>query len=213
MAKYLRSGLVVGVAVATTALITSTVVSQQTHKDAKQPAAVDMEQFMQLCIENGTPGKEHAELMSFAGNWDLVTRVWMMPGSEPETSKAKAEMRPAMDGRFLIEKVEGSFDMGGQPMPFQGMTVLGYDNFKKKYIFVWFDSMTTGIMSGEGTHDPRANTYTYFSEAPDFMKGGMKQVKSVTTVVSKDKHLFEMFEKDESGKWWKNFDISYSRVN
>ena len=35
--------------------------------------------------------------------------------------------------------------------PFQGRGTTGYDNIKQKYVLSWVDSMSTGILSCEGS--------------------------------------------------------------
>ena len=61
-----------------------------------------------------------------------------------------------LGGRYLEQRYEGT--MMGQP--FSGIGVTGFDNYKKKFVSTWVDSMGTAIMTmtrhgrqvGEGHH-------------------------------------------------------------
>jgi len=185
-----------------TAFITSTVISQQDQ------GGYEMSPEMQKWMELGTPGKEHAELAKCVGKWNMNTKMWEEPGSEPQTSQCTCEYKSIMGGRYIVEKMNGDF----QGSPMEGMSIAGYDNFKKKYVYCWVDSMSTGLFIGEGTADASGKTITYISEMPDPMKGGMQQVKSVETKISDNERKFQMFMKDDSGKWWLHFEGHMTRA-
>ena len=59
--------------------------------------------------------------------------------------------------RVMVEEVKSQ--MMGQPFTGHGMS--GYDNVSDKYWATWIDSMSTGVMTSEGTCDANmACTYT-----------------------------------------------------
>ena len=153
-----------------------------------------------------TPGEPHAFLAKMVGEWEITTKMWQAPGTDPEESKGTAKMKMIMDGRYILEKLEGSF----QDQPFQGMGITGYDNMKGKFVSVWLDSMGTGIMTSEGTCD--GDACTYFGEAPDVVTGKYKRVKMIGRHPSDDEMIFEMYDKGPGGEEFMSFRIRYRRA-
>ena len=106
---------------------------------------------MQAWLEFGTPGEAHEAMKAWVGEWNLETTMWMAPGAPPSTSKAYSKAELIMDGRYLVEHVNGEIDMGdGNTVPFEGVSLVGYDNHKKKYFSTWIDSFSTAMMVEEG---------------------------------------------------------------
>jgi hypothetical protein len=66
---------------------------------------------------------------------------------KPVESDGTNTYEMALGDRFLIEHSKGS--MGG--MAFEGMGILGYNNFTGQYDSVWLDNMGTQIMVSHGT--------------------------------------------------------------
>jgi hypothetical protein len=135
----------------------------------------------------------------------------MYPGAQPESSTSTATMETILGGRFLVERVKGSFSMGDQQMPFEGFGLIGFDNYTKKHTFVWADTMGTMTMSAEGTADATGKVITYFGKYPNPITGATTEVKSVQRIINDDKHVFEMHEKQADGSWFKNFEITATR--
>ena len=115
------------------------------------------QQEMQAMMEAmGKVGPEHQQLKQhFAGDWNAdVTAYW---GPAPEKSTGTLKNEAMMGGRYL----HGMFKGTAMGQPFEGASVSGYDNTKKKYFNVWFDSMSTGAMMAEGDYDSSTKTYSY----------------------------------------------------
>lgn len=111
------------------------------------------EEMMAEYMKLGQPGKEHAELMKGVGEWNTITRMQTAP-TEPWTEgKGFTKIQKALGGRFLIEKVQYNFNFGGFETKTDGILILGYDNFTKKYQSIWIDSMSTGMFYTEGEMD------------------------------------------------------------
>ena len=73
------------------------------------------------------PGDMHKMLEAQNGEWDAEVSMWMQPGAPPTKSTAMAKNEMVMGGRYQMSKTIGTM-MG---MPFEGMSLLGYDNMKK----------------------------------------------------------------------------------
>jgi len=160
------------------------------------------------------PGEEHQKMAGFVGYWEMATKWWKDPNAPAGESTNKVTIETIMGGRYLLEHVHGEPDpnMGG--MAFEGMSVTGFDNHKKKYVFSWIDNMATGVMHGEGSANHDGSVITYMTEEPDlFNPGQMTPVKSITTIIDHDHHTFEMWKINESGEWWKSFEGTYTRTD
>jgi hypothetical protein len=102
-----------------------------------------------------TPGAAHRELERFLGEWDTVTRVWLEPGGEPYAESAgTASHRWLEEGRWLALESEGSV----MEIPHHGFGMLGYDNFKQKYVGSFVDNITTSIVTMEGSWEDAGTT-------------------------------------------------------
>ena len=177
------------------------------NSDAK-PAA-DMQEMMKKWMEVATPGEGHKLLEQFVGKWDTVTRMWWEgPGKPPTETKGSAEAKWVLDGRFLLEEASGQM-MG---MPYKSINYLGFDNYKKKYVVSYLDSMGTAMYTGEGKFDPSNKVMTLFGKMDDCMIGERdKPVKYVTRIISKDKHVFEIYDEVGSPNEYKAVEIIYTR--
>jgi hypothetical protein len=117
--------------------------------------APDEAEMMKMIMELATPGAAHQQLADMAGDWDVDATMWMTPG-EPIASKATSKGTMALGGRYLATEYSGTF----QDMPFNGRGVLAYDNFKKQYQSVWFDSMSTSLSLETGSMSDDGKTLT-----------------------------------------------------
>jgi hypothetical protein len=129
----------------------------------------------------------------------------------PSESKVSSVARTVMGGRYLIEDVKGTIDVGGQPMPFEGMSTMGYDNMKKQYFSTWIDNMNTGVWSERGTCDGTGKVITTTGRNFDIQAGGDRETKSIITIVDANTRKIEMFTPGEGGKMWRNAELLYTR--
>jgi Protein of unknown function (DUF1579) len=177
-------------------------------KDGAKPAA-DMQEMMKKWMEMATPGEGHKHLGQFVGKWDTAMRMWWEgPGKPPAESKGTSEIKWMLDGRFLLEESSGQM-MG---MPYRGMSIMGYDNFKKKYVVSYIDNMGTAMFTGEGKFDMANKVLTMHGKMDEPMTGEHdKTVKYVTRVLGKDKYIFEMFDEVGGPNEYKTVEITYTR--
>lgn len=152
------------------------------------------------------PNEHHKLLQQFVGEWDVKTKMWMMPGAPPEESTATNSCKSEFEGRFVVGNFKGTV-MG---MPFEGRYVMGYNNNAKQNESVWYDSMSTGIWNSTGNASSDGKTFTMtgtFIE-PD---GSKKATREVTTFKSPDMYVSEFFEKTGDGPENKMMELTYSR--
>lgn len=188
-----------------TALVTTRVVSEDKPKGPEM--SPEMQKMMEMCAKAGQPGEQHTKMKELVGTWDAKTKMWMDPSAPPTEGKGTAKWRSIFDGRYVIVDWEGDSPMG----PFQGMGISGYDNVAKKYVDIWLDSMSTGIMYSWGTADPSGKTITFEGAYHDPMTGKPKKVKSVTRHISETEMVFEMYDTTPEGKEYKNMEIVYHK--
>lgn len=202
--RMLLSGVVV---VGLMALITGQVVSQEGKPKGQAPGQGDA--MMEAAMKFAEPGKFHAHLKPLAGRWTQSVKMWMAPDAPPQVSKGTSEYKWILGGRFLLQKVKG--DVEGQP--FEGLGMIGYDNFKKKYTSMWADNMTTGIMTALGTCDDSGKVLTLSGKHDDVFTGTPDQkFKIITRIINKDKHVDEMYMTGPDGKEFKTMEIIYTRT-
>lgn len=168
--------------------------------------------MMEAWAKLASPGPEHADMAQYAGTWNMTTKMWFDPAAPPQESTAVATWKLAMDGRYMIEHVDGKPFQEGMPA-FKGMNISGFDNFTKQYFYTWIDNMGTGVMVGRGESKDGGKTIEFMAEVPDPMTGGMTKSKSIVRHISLDRVEFEMHSPTPDGTgWWKNFEGVYTRA-
>jgi hypothetical protein len=162
---------------------------------------------MKKMMEFATPGAEHKVLEALAGEWEVQTKAWMGPDAPPMESKGTTKVQWILGGRFLREEFSGEM-MG---MPFQGMGLTGYDKFNRKYTGTWIDTMGTGVYTSEGQASDGGKVLTFTGKMDEPVTGAKaKPTKYIITIISPDKHLFEMHDLT-LGEKSKVFEMTYTR--
>ena len=205
------------------AFISASVALSQS-KDEKKPAALgqqptpeQMAEMMKKWQATATPGENHKHLEHFVGNWELTMKVWMGgPESKPMVSKGAAETKWVLGKRYIQESLRAEMKMPGpdgkeMAMPFEGLGMTGYDNFKKVYVGTWADDMGTQLLTMRGGYDPAKKTLAMYGEMDEpAMDVYGRMFKAVTRVVDKDTHVFEMYDL-HVGENFKVMEITYKR--
>jgi len=174
----------------------------------EKPQSEEEQKMMKLWMEYATPGENHKYLEQFTGDWNTTAKMWMKPGAEPEVSQGITTSKMLMGGRYLKSYYKGTM-MG---MPFEGISLTGYDNFKKKFTSIWFDNAGTGFYTTSGTLDKDKKIRTETGLWDDFTTGSQTKVRWVTTIIDKNKYIFEMFDTNaKTGKEVKSGEIVYTR--
>lgn len=197
---------------ATLVLIVSTTAfsaDKATDKAAAGPDAKAMAEMMKAFEKYGTPGKEHKMLGDMAGEWTYTSKMWMQADGQPEESSGTASMKMILGGRWLQHESKGTA-MG---KPFEGMGYTGYDNIKKKYVTIWMDSMSTGLVSGEGTYDAKNKVYhDKGSFTCPITPEKERAYRSEWKILGKNKMVFSMFGANPGEtKEFKNMEMTFTR--
>ena len=160
--------------------------------DTKAKAASpDREEMMKKAEAAATPGPAHKALEPLGGDWNVDGRCFTIPDAPSSEMKGDCKVRWILGGRFVQEDFNAEF-MG---RPFQGISVTGYDNLKKKYVSSWVDDMSTALFISEGSADVESKVFTFQGTMDDPMTGKKnKPVKYIIRILGPDKHTFEMHD-------------------
>ena len=116
------------------------------------------------------------------------------------------EQKMLLGGRYLQQTYTGKM-MGST---FTGINIIGYDNYTKKYVSTWIDSMSTGIYYFEGTAGAGSKTITQKSSYDDPVRGPMVW-RSVTRIVDRNTLKYEMYLTPKRGKEEKMMEMTVTR--
>ncbi len=165
------------------------------------------QEMMNLWQEYATPGRPHENFKYFEGLWNGDLKMWMAPEVSPSISKGKAKGEVIMGGRYLIMKYESTFE----GMKFEGMSILAYDNARKKFQSFWIDNFGTGIYPLEGTCSNDFKECIDEGEWYDPIKKKNYKVKIITKKINDDSFRNEMFITYPNEKQFKSMESIYTR--
>ena len=171
---------------------------------------VDSATEMKAWTEYSTPGEAHKMLAKTTGTWIGESTAWMGNGAPPNKSKSTLVNKMIMDGRYQPSTFKG--DMMG--MPFEGMSIGGYDNHKKKYFTTWIDNMGTGFLKMEGTMDESSKKINYSGKMVNPANGIECEMRELYTMIDDNTGLMELYGPDsKTGKEYKTMEIKLTRKN
>lgn len=173
----------------------------------KEPVKLDSAAQMKAWMDFMTPGEMHSLMASMDGKWKEDITMWMEPGTPPQKSTATAENKMILGGLYQESVSLGNFD----GMPFEGHSLMGYDNVKKVFVNTWVDNFGSGIMILEGPYDAATKTIKLKGTCTDPMTQGVSQVRQDLILVDEKTHKLEMFMTVD-GKEFKNMEITFTKM-
>jgi hypothetical protein len=166
----------------------------------------DSAAMMKMWMDYMTPGNYHKMLAKSNGTWMEEATFWMAPGAPPTTSSMTAENKMIMGGRYQQSNVSGMVS----GTPFEGMSIVGYDNAKKKFVSTWVDNMGTGVMYMEGNYNPAMKNITFLGKMIDPSTGKENNVREVFTIIDDNTQMIAMFD-SRDGKEFKSMELKMKR--
>jgi hypothetical protein len=159
-----------------------------THPMPKDPEA-GMARWIQTC----KAGPAHERLVELLGRYDLVTRIRGMDASQPVMElKSSGEFTWLAEGKWLQLKWTGTMMNGQQG---SGLWLLGYDNFKERYVSTMVDSMQTCMNSASGHFDESGDDLILWGTIDEPMTPEQdKTVKYVYRGFGQDAFVFEIHD-------------------
>jgi len=175
----------------------------------EQPSEEEMAEGMKRWMEMSQPGPMHDLLKKQVGSWTTVSKMWMGgPGSPPMEATGTAEFHEILGGRF-VQGTQGG-DMMGQP--FEGFSIAGYDNFRKRFVTLWMDTWGTGVFTLYGHKDREGKVITMYGQMDEIMTGEIgKMARFVTRWIDDDNFVIDAYDialADDA----KVMEIAYKRV-
>ncbi len=153
-----------------------------------------------------TPSPVHEMIAKSDGDWNGEVTIWMTPGAPPVKSISTASNKMILGGRYQYSSHKGS--MFG--LPFEGVSIMAYDNAKKIFKTTWIDNFGTGVMNMEGTWDNAAKTINLKGTAVDPMTGKDNDVRETFKIIDDRNQILEMFMTMD-GKEFKTMEIVYTK--
>ena len=193
---------------AVTALTITPSIAQETTGEAGH-GGVDEAEMMRRWQEATTPGAGHEFLEQVVGSWEMRTKMWMGgPESEPVETTGSSEIKWILEGHYILQESTGSM-MGKEHL---GHGITGYDNYKKKYVGVWIDNLSTAIYPMEGFLDQTGTVLSMYGAMDEYMTGEHdRMVRYVTRIIDADHHVFEVYDL-HGGTDFKVVEVAYTRV-
>ena len=167
----------------------------------------NQEDAQKAWMEYMTPGWAHELLATHAGEWKTVTTMWMDPSQPPQTMEGTSKIEMIMGGRYLKSTHSGVM----MRMPFEGMSLEGYDNAKKEFTSVWIDNFGTGISISNGKYDKATNSIIYTGNVYDPLQGKDVMIKEIVKYIDKDHHVIEMYAVSD-GQEVKTMQVDFKRA-
>jgi len=161
---------------------------------------------MQKWMDYMTPGAMHQMLAKADGTWNEEITMWEAPDALPQKMTASCENKMIMGGRYQESTTTGTFNN----MPFEGHSLVGYDNVRKVFQSIWIDNMGTGIIHLEGTYDPSTKMLTLTGKQTDPMEGKETDLKQTIKFIDDNNQLIEMYT-TQNGKEFKMMEIKFTR--
>jgi hypothetical protein len=149
--------------------------------------AMDPNTAMEEWQKYMNPGEAHQKMEYFVGDWKLVNTSWMMGPDQPMVSEGTMKAEMILGGRYLRSRTEGEM-MG---MPFEGISISGYDNVTKEWFNLWLDNMGTGVMISRGGYDENGDMVVT-GIWPDPMMGEIPY-RMVSRITGPDTYVFDMY--------------------
>ena len=221
--RWMACGFAIGVA---SAIGTQQVLSQsgedrgqhQNQMQGMSPQAQKLMAEMRKAHQNPQqPSVFHEKLKESVGTWDLDVRMYMAgPDGPAMRSSGTSEIKSVLNGRYVLEKMKMEFSMpdgegGMQEVPYEGMGLRGYDNFRNQHVGVWADNMNTQMIRYSGAPSPDPDRLVMYGEMDEPMMNMIgRKVKYVTEKISDDKAIFTAYDL-AAGENHKVMEITYTR--
>jgi len=155
------------------------------------PVSKDADGGMARWMATMKPGPAHARLKELLGSYETTMRIQGMGGGGAIESKGSAEVTWFAEGKWLMVRQKG--ELFGRPV--ETLTLLGYDNFKERYVSCKIDSLTTEMQTSMGLFDASGDNLILWGVIDEAMTPEQdKMVKYVYRGFGKDAFTFEVHD-------------------
>ena len=154
-----------------------------------------------------TPGDMQKILAAANGKWSEDITLWMAPGQPPSKSTGTVDYKMILGGRYQQGNITASFN----GMPYEAVSITGYDNMKHLFFSSYVDNMGTGILNMEGTYDAATKTITLTGTEQDPMTGKEMKMRETLKMVDDHTEVTAMYDVT-SGKETKLMEITLKHM-
>ena len=169
---------------------------------------VDSAMMNKAWAESMALGEPHKVMAKTAGTWNADVTMWMGEGEAPMKSTSTSVNTLLYGGLYEQSKHSGTM-MGA---PFEGMSLMAYDNTLKEFVSTWIDNMGSGILVMKGNWDAGSNTINLAGTYRNPANGLDCNMREVFKIVDDNNHTLEMYGPDpKTGKEMKSMEIKYTR--
>ncbi|MFZ1528914.1 MAG: DUF1579 domain-containing protein [Ferruginibacter sp.] len=174
---------------------------------AEKKEMPSQDEMMKAWMEFSSPAEMHKWMEGMNGTWEGVVLTWMDPSAPPSKEKATNVQTSAMGGRYFI----GNFSSNMMGMPFEGMSIMGYDNGRKVFVSTWIDNMGTGIIKMEGTYDEESKTLRLKGKQTDPITHKETDIREEMKMTDNDNYVMTMYGAGMDGKEMKFMEGTFTR--
>jgi hypothetical protein len=195
----------------TLAALTSGLLWMQDTKPQRftHPQPKDAEEGMARWLQTCKPGPAHERLAELLGSYDILTRVSWGPDQPPMELQGSAEFSWLAEGKWLQLRFSGTL-LDGKPG--SGLWLLGYDNFKERFVTTMVDSMQTCMNSASGHFDQSGDDLILWGTIDEPMTPEQdKMVKYVYRGFGRDVFVFEIHDMMIGESNTKVIEIAFTR--
>jgi hypothetical protein len=153
-----------------------------------------------------TPGPMHKWMAKFNGTWEGDITSFMDPAN-PNKSKATNVATTIMNGLYQTADMTGNI-MG---MPFQGHSIMAYDNGKKMFINTWIDNMGSGIIIMTGTYNESTKTLHLKGKQTNPMDGKDADIRQEMKIIDDNNYTLVMYGAGPGGQEMKFMEGTFKR--
>lgn len=183
--------------------------SSADRETKEQEMSAEEQEMVKRWKESAAPGEKHKHLQYFIGEWESVHKYWVNPGTEPLQNKQEISVKSLYGGRFTEAHIKFKQEIFGVIL--EATVITGYNNYTKKFFSVTFGNDSTGYSTMSGTLDETGKIRTDHIEIEDPQTGKKVKIKSITTIINKDKYTYESYQVDPKGNEVKFLEITYAR--
>lgn len=175
-------------------------------KPATIAQPMDTEAMKKLMVAYSTPGDMHKWMAKLNGTWEANIVEFMNP-VKPDTTRATNTVSMVLNGLYQVGKFTGRM-MG---RPFEGQSIMGYDNVKKIFVSSWIDNFSSGITQLSGNYDEKTKTLNLKGHQTDPATGNDLDIREEMTLIDNDSYLMIMYGSGPDGKEMKFMEGTFKR--
>jgi hypothetical protein len=188
-------------------LVNAQTENPNTQKQNTQTQAQKDDAQNKARIEYSTPGEMHKWMSRWAGTWTGDANSYAAEQADPSVSATTANYKMLYNGLYQVNEFKGT--MNGQP--YEGQSILAYDNAKKQFVNIVLDNSGSGIGYYTGTLDPTTKVLTLKGTQYDPLTQKDIPVRQEIRFLNDDSQTITFYGPGTNGKEYKTMDIKLTR--